>query len=179
MLGVPALPLTMSAGALFGVGKGTALVSSAGVVAAGSAFLVARYAVRERVAGLLAANTRWAAIDRALGSDSFRVITLLRLSPLMPFSLSNYAYGLTRLQFLPYLAGSWLGMLPGTLAYVSAGTVGRDVATHGVTAQGVGPLLGGLLLAGASAGYIGSLVKSAVDEADDEQEGGKQANKRR
>jgi uncharacterized membrane protein YdjX (TVP38/TMEM64 family) len=168
MLGVPALPLTMSAGALFGVAKGTVLVSTAGVTAAGAAFLTVRYTgIRGRISAMLASNTRWAAIDRALGRNSFRVITLLRLSPLMPFSLSNYAYGLTKLQFWPYLAGSWLGMLPGTVAYVSAGSVGREVVAHGVSAPDVGTsasLAAGLLLAVASAGYIANLVKQAVDE---------------
>jgi uncharacterized membrane protein YdjX (TVP38/TMEM64 family) len=168
MVGVPALPLTMSAGALFGVAKGTALVSTAGVTAAGAAFLTVRYTgIRGRISAMLASNKRWAAIDHALGRNSFRVITLLRLSPLMPFSLSNYAYGLTKLQFWPYLAGSWLGMLPGTAAYVSAGSVGREVVAHGVSAPDVGTsasLAVGLLLAVASAGYIGNLVKEAVDE---------------
>jgi uncharacterized membrane protein YdjX (TVP38/TMEM64 family) len=172
MLGVPALPLTMSAGALFGVAKGTALVSTAGVAAAGGGFLVARYALRERITRMLDGNSKWKAINRALGANSFRIITLLRLSPLMPFSLSNYAYGITRLELAPYLAGSWLGMLPGTLAYVSAGSVGGAVAAHGLSGVdaplGAG-LVGGAALALASAGYIARLVNEAVqaDEADE------------
>ena len=179
MLGVPALPLTMSAGALFGVAKGTALVSTAGLTAAGSAFLLARYAMRDRVARMLTEDSRWAAIDKALGANSFKVITLLRLSPLMPFSVSNYFYGLTRLELLPYLAGSWLGMLPGTAAYVSAGSMGRAVASHGLSGSDApigASLLGGALLAVASAGYIGKLVKDAVAEeeaSDDSGKGGK------
>ena len=171
MVGVPALPLTMSAGALFGVAKGTALVSTAGATAAGAAFLVVRYTgIRARVAAMLAENKRWSAIDHALGRNSFRVITLLRLSPLMPFSLSNYAYGLTKLEFLPYLGGSWLGMLPGTAMYVAAGSAGREVATHGVSAPDLGTgasLALGVAMAVASAGYVGNLVKEAVAEAED------------
>jgi len=177
MLGVPALPLTMSAGALFGVVKGTALVSTAGVAAAGGGFLVARYALRERITRLLDGNSKWASINRALGANSFRIITLLRLSPLMPFSLSNYAYGVTRLQLLPYLAGSWLGMLPGTLAYVSAGSVGGAVAQHGLSGVdaplGAG-LLGGALVALGSAGYIARLVSESVQTEEEEGAQGKQ-----
>ena len=48
---------------------------------------------------------------------------LLRLSPLLPLALSNYLYGLTSVDFAPYVLGSWLGMLPGTFAYVSAGAL--------------------------------------------------------
>ena len=181
MLGVPALPLTMSAGALFGVAKGTALVSTAGVAAAGGGFLVARYALRERVTQLLEGNAKWRAINRALGANSFKVITLLRLSPLMPFSLSNYAYGITRLELLPYLVGSWLGMLPGTLAYVSAGSMGGAVAAHGLSANdaplGAG-LLGGALVALASAGYIARLVNEAVAEDEAEAASAQQGKKR-
>ena len=181
MLGVPALPLTMSAGALFGVAKGTALVSTAGVAAAGGGFLVARYALRERVTQLLEGNAKWRAINRALGANSFKVITLLRLSPLMPFSLSNYAYGITRLELLPYLVGSWLGMLPGTLAYVSAGNVGGSVLTHGGLSATDAPLgaglLGGAVVALASAGYIARLVSEAVEE--DEEEIASAQNKKR
>lgn len=54
-----------------------------------------------------------------------QVVLLLRLSPLLPLALSNYLYGLTSVDFVPYVLGSWLGMLPGTIAYVSAG--GRHV----------------------------------------------------
>ena len=50
-----------------------------------------------------------------------QVVLLLRLSPLLPLALSNYLYGLTSVDFVPYVLGSWLGMLPGTIAYVSAG----------------------------------------------------------
>jgi uncharacterized membrane protein YdjX (TVP38/TMEM64 family) len=171
MLGVPAFPLTMSAGALFGVAKGTALVSTAGVTAAGAAFLLARYALRERVAAWLPADSRWGAIDRALGKNSLKVITLLRLSPLMPFSLSNYFYGCTTIKLPAFLAGSWLGMLPGTAAYVAAGSAGRAVAEHGVSAQDAGmglSVLGGLAFAAASATYIGKLVKDTIAEEEAE-----------
>ncbi len=66
-------------------------------------------------------NKQFAAIDRAIGKDSFRVVLLLRLSPLLPLALSNYLYGLTSVDLVPYVLGSWVGMLPGTLAYVTAG----------------------------------------------------------
>ncbi len=182
MLGVPALPLTMSAGALFGAAKGTALVSVAGITAAGSAFLVARYLMREKVEDMLAGNAKWESIDRALGANSFKVILLLRISPLLPFSLSNYMYGCTRLELLPYLIGSWLGMLPGTIGYVYAGALGQSVLSNSLSAQetglGAAPLLGGALLAFGSAGMIAKVVADAMAEGEREQQQAEEAARR-
>lgn len=67
-------------------------------------------------------NARFKAIDRAIGRNGLKVVTLLRLSPLLPLALSNYLYGLTSVDLPSYVAGSWAGMLPGTIAYVAAGT---------------------------------------------------------
>ncbi|KAL9295988.1 hypothetical protein ACSQ67_021884 [Phaseolus vulgaris] len=125
ILAIPAIPLTMSAGLLFGSLVGTIIVSISGTVAASVAFLIARYFARERIVKLVEGNKKFLAIDKAIGENGFRVVTLLRLSPLLPFSLGNYLYGLTSVKFIPYVLGSWLGMLPGTWAYVSAGAFGR------------------------------------------------------
>ena len=62
-----------------------------------------------------------------IGRDGFRVVLLLRLSPLLPFALSNYLYGLTSVPLSDYALGSFLGMIPGTVAYVAAGTVGKKL----------------------------------------------------
>ncbi|BFI31864.1 hypothetical protein AXG93_3459s1150 [Marchantia polymorpha subsp. ruderalis] len=125
VLAIPAIPLTMSAGLLFGTGVGTIIVSIAGTIAATGAFLIARYLARDRILAMAKNNKKFLAIDKAIGEDGFRVVTLLRLSPLLPFSLGNYLYGLTSVKLGPYVLGSWLGMLPGTWAYVSAGAIGR------------------------------------------------------
>ena len=84
-----------------------------------ASFLIARYALRDKIKDVADENPKFAAIDNAIGEDSFRVVALLRLSPLLPFALSNYLYGLTSVKFKPYVLASWLGMLPGTFAYVS------------------------------------------------------------
>ncbi|KAF3608128.1 hypothetical protein DY000_02046224 [Brassica cretica] len=127
ILAIPALPLTMSAGLLFGSLVGTIIVSVSGTMAASVAFLIARYFARERILKLVEGNKKFLAIDKAIGENGFRVVTLLRLSPLLPFSLGNYLYGLTSVKFVPYVLGSWLGMLPGSWAYVSAGAFGRAI----------------------------------------------------
>ncbi|KAE8706410.1 SNARE associated Golgi family protein isoform 2 [Hibiscus syriacus] len=103
VLAIPAIPLTMSAGLLFGSVIGTILVSISGTVAASVAFLIARYFARERILKLVEGNKKFLAIDKAIGENGFRVVTLLRLSPLLPFSLGNYLYGLTSVKFVPYV----------------------------------------------------------------------------
>nr|KYP69101.1 TVP38/TMEM64 family membrane protein slr0305 family [Cajanus cajan] len=107
ILAIPAIPLTMSAGLLFGSVIGTIIVSISGTVAASVAFLIARYFARERIVKLVEGNKKFLAIDKAIGENGFRVVTLLRLSPLLPFSLGNYLYGLTSVKFIPYVLGRY------------------------------------------------------------------------
>lgn len=171
VLAIPAIPLTMSAGLIFGPATGTILCSISGTIAATAAFLIARYAARERILALVAGNKKFLAIDKAIGEDSFRVVTLLRLSPLLPFSLGNYVYGLTSVKLWPYIFGSWLGMLPGTWAYVSAGAFGRSLleAEEGQAIFGdssVLSLAAGVAITAATAFYVGNLAKNAVKDLD-------------
>src|SRR5438128_355845 len=82
----------------------------------------ARTAVERRIA----ANPRFAAIDRAVGAEGRKIVFLLRLSPVFPFNLLNYALGLTRVRFADYFLAS-AGMLPGTVLYVYSGKLLGDV----------------------------------------------------
>ncbi|XP_031391830.1 uncharacterized protein LOC116203971 [Punica granatum] len=169
VLAIPAIPLTMSAGLLFGSVIGTIIVSISGTVAASVAFLIARYFARERILKLVEGNKKFLAIDKAIGENGFGVVTLLRLSPLLPFSLGNYLYGLTSVKFVPYVLGSWLGMLPGTWAYVSAGAFGRaiiqDESEFGLTGgNGLLTLGLGLLATALAAAYVTRLAKDAVKD---------------
>ncbi|XP_047329483.1 TVP38/TMEM64 family membrane protein slr0305-like [Impatiens glandulifera] len=170
ILALPAIPLTMSAGVLFGSLTGTIVVSISGTLAASVAFLIARYFARERILKLVEGNKIFLAIDKAIGENGFRVVTLLRLSPLLPFSLGNYLYGLTSVNFIPYILGSWLGMLPGTWAYVSAGAIGRAIIQEesgASTLGGNGQLLTlglGLLATAIAATYVTRLAKDALKD---------------
>jgi uncharacterized membrane protein YdjX (TVP38/TMEM64 family) len=130
---VPGSLLTLAAGALFGLAKGTVLVLVAATLGASVAFLIARYLARGFVERRLQHDARFAAIDRAIGEEGRKIVLLLRLSPLFPFNLLNYALGLTRVRFADYLVAS-VGMLPGTLLYVYYGKVAGDVARVAGTA---------------------------------------------
>eukprot|EP00882_Tetradesmus_deserticola_P002585 GHRQ01002750.1.p1 GENE.GHRQ01002750.1~~GHRQ01002750.1.p1 ORF type:complete len:381 (+),score=131.23 GHRQ01002750.1:226-1368(+) len=170
VLAVPAIPLTMTAGVIFGPLPGTVIVSLSGTLAATIAFLIARYAARDKIMKVAGRNKRFAAIDRAISRNGLKFVTLLRLSPLLPLAFSNYLYGLTSVELGPYVLGSWLGMLPGTYAYVAAGHVGKAVLSEGEGGLGVENWQVGLAL-GATAialGFVGRLAKQAVEEADKE-----------
>jgi uncharacterized membrane protein YdjX (TVP38/TMEM64 family) len=131
VLFVPGIVLTLGAGFLFGLGWGIVLVSIASTTAAALAFLIARYFARDGVERLAKRDARFEAIDRAIGKEGWKVVALLRLSPLVPFSLSNYLYGLTSVKFWSYVGTSWAAMLPATVLYVYLGAAGRTIGEGG------------------------------------------------
>jgi uncharacterized membrane protein YdjX (TVP38/TMEM64 family) len=133
---LPGSVLTLGAGAVFGVMKGSAIVSVASTLGATAAFLVGRHLARERVARMIAGNERFLAIDEAVGREGWKIVGLTRLSPVFPFNLLNYAYGITKVRLRDYFLASWVGMLPGTLMYVYLGSLAGSLATLG--RQGAG-----------------------------------------
>jgi uncharacterized membrane protein YdjX (TVP38/TMEM64 family) len=120
-LGLPALPLTLGAGVVYGPLGGTLLVSPASVLGASLAFLLGRTLLRGWVRTRTEGNATFQALDQAIGREGWRLVALLRLSPVFPFSLLNYGLGATGIGFGSYVLASWLAMLPGTFLYVSAG----------------------------------------------------------
>jgi uncharacterized membrane protein YdjX (TVP38/TMEM64 family) len=124
---VPGSLLTLAAGAIFGVVEGTLLVFLSASAGACLAFLVSRHLARSAIERRLEGNQRFAAIDRAIAADGRKIVLLLRLSPVFPFNLLNYALGLTRVRFPDY-AVACAGMLPGTLLYVYYGALAGEVA---------------------------------------------------
>jgi len=124
---LPGLVLTLGAGFAYGVAVGVPLVWVSANLGAAVAFLLGRTLARERVAARVAGNPRFAAIDRAVEREGFKIVLLTRLSPAFPFNLLNYAYGLTRVTFRDYVVGSLIGMIPGTAMYVYLGSLVTSV----------------------------------------------------
>ena len=120
---LPGAVLTMGAGFAYGPVLGVLIVSPVSVLAASVAFMVGRFVARDWIARRVADDRRFAAIDDAIADEGFKIVMLLRLSPLFPFSLLNYALGLTKVSFRDYAVASWLGMLPATVLYVYLGSV--------------------------------------------------------
>lgn len=121
VLGVPGLILTLGAGLLFGTAWGTVWVSVGSTLGATASFALGRFLVRGWVEARLQAHPRFARLDEALGREGWKIVGLLRLSPMVPFNLLNYALGVTRVRLRDYVVASWLGMLPATVLYVSLG----------------------------------------------------------
>lgn len=121
---LPAAPFTIGAGLIYGFwGFPLALLSA--TLGASLAFLVSRHLVRARVARIIAGRPALQAVDRAVADEGWRVVGLLRLSPLVPFNLQNYALGATSVGFWPYVAATAVGTTPGCLLYVYLGVVGK------------------------------------------------------
>jgi uncharacterized membrane protein YdjX (TVP38/TMEM64 family) len=118
---VPGSWLTVLGGFVFGWWRSTAAVSVGATLGACAAFLVGRYLARDRVERMLADRPRFRAIDRAVAEQGFKILILCRLSPVVPYALLNYAFGLTRMSLGRFALGSWLGMLPGTMVYAYLG----------------------------------------------------------
>jgi uncharacterized membrane protein YdjX (TVP38/TMEM64 family) len=121
----PGSILTIGAGFAFGLWKGFLSVSAGSTLGAALAFLVARFIARSRVEAIAKGNDKFQRIDNAIGKQGAKLIFLLRLSPVIPFNISNYFYGLTSVKFWPYVLASWIGMIPGTFLYVYIGTAGK------------------------------------------------------
>ncbi len=132
---IPGSILTLASGAIFGLVEGTIYVFVAATLGATLSFLVARHAARAAIEKRIEGDARFAAIDRAVGAEGRKIVFLLRLSPVFPFNLLNYALGLTRVRLGDYFIAS-IGMLPGTLLYVYTGKIIGDVAA---VAGGAGP----------------------------------------
>ncbi|MCH8017540.1 MAG: TVP38/TMEM64 family protein [Acidobacteria bacterium] len=131
VLFLPGLIPTMAAGVLFGVIRGTLLVSISSISGATLAFLIGRYLAREWVAAMIRGNQKFEAIDAAVAEEGWKIVGLTRLSPVFPFNLLNYAFGLTQVSLKDYFLASWIGMLPGTVMYVYIGSLAGDLAALG------------------------------------------------
>ncbi len=125
---VPGSLLTMAAGFAYGPIAGLFVASPASVLAATTAFLLGRTVLRGWVQKKIARSPKTRALDRAIGRNSFKLILLLRLSPLVPFNLLNYVLGLSDVPLGRYVAASFIGMLPGTWLYLYLGSLATTAA---------------------------------------------------
>jgi uncharacterized membrane protein YdjX (TVP38/TMEM64 family) len=128
----PGTILTLGAGVIFGIAWGSVYVFIGATIGAVGAFLVGRYFARDWVARKIEGNEKFAAIDRAVSQEGFKIVFLTRLSPAFPFVLLNYAYGLTGVSLKDYFWGSF-GMIPGTIMYVYIGSLASSLAMLGAT----------------------------------------------
>jgi uncharacterized membrane protein YdjX (TVP38/TMEM64 family) len=171
ILAIPAIPLTASAGYLFGPVKGTAIVLLSASIAAAISFTIGRTLLRDYVEGVLIDYPKFAKLDRAIGREGFKLMLLLRLSPIFPFALSNYLYGASSINFTSFFGGTILGFAPGTIAYVYTGYVGK--ALNGGAGSDVYPwyvYAGGLSIFAGVLKVVADTATRVVEEIEAEEE---------
>jgi pyruvate/2-oxoglutarate dehydrogenase complex dihydrolipoamide dehydrogenase (E3) component/uncharacterized membrane protein YdjX (TVP38/TMEM64 family) len=163
VLFVPGSVLTLGAGAVFGVALGSVCVSISATLGATAAFLAGRYLARDFIARKIEKNERFTAIDRAVADEGWKIVLLTRLSPVFPFTLLNYAFGLTRVKLSHYVLASWIGMIPGTVMYVYLGSLVNLGVGHRQRTTGEWILYGvGLLATITVTVFVTRLAKTAL-----------------
>lgn len=131
ILFIPGSLLTLGAGVIFGVFWGSIYVSIGATIGAVSAFLVGRYLARGWVEKLMEGNEKFQAIDEAVAREGWKIVGLTRLSPIFPFNLLNYAFGVTQVSFQDYFFPTWIGITPGTVLYIYIGSLAGSLASVG------------------------------------------------
>ncbi|MBA3502079.1 MAG: TVP38/TMEM64 family protein [Myxococcota bacterium] len=128
VLMIPGSVLTLGGGFIYGPVWGSALVVPASVAASLLAFAISRRFARGWVAKRIAGNPKFEALDRAIARSGFKITLLVRLSPIFPYGLLNYALGITNVRFRDYATATAIGMLPGTVLFVYFGSLVTTVS---------------------------------------------------
>ena len=154
LLMVPGTLITFGAPVLFGYGWGLIWVIIGSNAGANLAFLLGRYVARDWVRARIEGHARFRAVDQAVRQEGWKIVGLLRLSPLFPYNLLNYAFGLTSVRWWQYALATLLGMLPVNVMYVYIGYASVSVAQSRSlgTAQTVSTIIG--LLATIAATWV-------------------------
>lgn len=175
---LPGSILTLGAGVVFGVVLGSFYVFIGATLGATAAFLVGRYLARSWVAKKIEGNNKFRAIDEAVGKEGLKIVLLTRLSPIFPFNLLNYAYGITGVSLKDYVIGS-VGMIPGTIMYVYIGSLAGSLAKVGTEAQPANPTVQwairiiGFIATVAVTVYVTKIARKALEAEVLESEGKK------
>lgn len=158
VLVIPGTILTLAAGLVFGIPVGVMLVSVGSLTGASAAFLVGRFLARDWVTQRIESLPSFRALDKATQHKGFIIVLLTRLSPLFPFNLLNYAFGLTAVRFRDYVLASWIGMAPAIVLYVYIGSAAKSLAD--LTGDGIESGAGGRALF--VVGLIATLVLTVL-----------------
>lgn len=169
---LPASVLTIGAGAIFGFAKGSLVVIAGGTLGATASFLLARTTLRGRVERMIAGNERFRALDRAIAREGGRIVFLVRLAPVFPFAILNFAFGLTGVGTAAYVVATFLGIIPLTLTFVYVADAATRVAAADVSALRLALNVGGIALALVATAYVTRVATRAVRQAGIEAPGG-------
>ena len=164
---LPGVWASMLAGALYGTWWGSLIVFVGACLGAEAAFLLGRTWLRNWARRRLAAVPKLLAIEQAVSREGLKLVLLTRLSPAFPFSLLNFAYGLSEVSLRDYSIGL-IGILPGTILFCGLGALAGDVARFGEVLSGEADAatwalrIGGLLATVASVWLVGRAAQRAL-----------------
>ncbi len=173
VLFIPGSILTLGAGVVFGVILGSIYVFIGATLGAAAAFLVGRYLARGWVSKQIENNPKFKAIDQAVAKEGLKIVLLTRLSPVFPFNLLNYSFGITQVSLKDYFLAS-IGMVPGTVMYVYLGSLAGSIATIGAANQPKNPeteraqwvsRLVGFIATVAVTIYVTRIARKALEES--------------
>ncbi len=170
VLFLPGSILTLAAGFLFGLAKGYVAVAVGSVLGASAAFWIGRTVGRDWVRRKIEGNAKFAALDRAVAQNGFKIVLLTRLSPAFPFNLLNFAYGVTGVGFRDYFWASLVGMAPGSVMYVYLGSAMKNLAEVFAGSTATPPIQniiygGGLVATIAVTVVVTKIAQRALNEA--------------
>jgi len=165
VLFVPATILTLGAGAIFGLAKGTGIVVVGATLGATLSFLLARTVMRHRVESMTSGNAKFRALDRAIANEGAKIVFLIRLAPVFPFTYINYAFGLTGVRTLPYTLSTLFGIIPGTFAFVYVGYSGAQAAAGAADQTRLVINVAGAVLALIATIFVARVATKAIRKA--------------
>ena len=170
VLAIPAIPLAASSGYIFGPVEGTAVVLLSASTAAAISFVIGRTLLRDYVEKALEDYPKFAKLDKAIGREGFKLMVVLRMSPVFPFALSNYLYGASSINFPAFFWGTLLGFTPGTIAYVCTGAFGKAIHLGGDSTYPWYFYAGGLTALGAFIKVLADTAIKVVEEMEEDDE---------
>ena len=164
----PGVLVTMGAGFIFGVVKGSLYVVIATTLGAAIAFITARYLFSTRITDFFLSHPKVSVINQYLDYDGWKFITATRLIPFFPFKLSNYVFGLTKFRFSSFVAGTFLGIWPNTILNVYVGSLAANLTKLGDLSEAQGSFqfyvyIGGFIFTVIAIAYITKLAKNALN----------------
>ena len=162
---VPASILTLGAGAIFGFVGGVIVVIIGATLGATLSFLLARTVMRKRVEAMTAKNAKFRALDRAIASEGIKIVFLVRLAVVFPFTWLNYAFGLTAIPLRSYVAATFIGIIPATAAFVFVSSAATTAATTHASLITKTVYIAGGIIALAVSVFIGRIATRAIKRA--------------
>ena len=162
---VPASILTLGAGAIFGFVGGTIVVVIGATVGATLSFLLARTVMRKRVEAMTAKSAKFRALDRAIASEGTKIVLLVRLAVVFPFTYINYAFGLTAIPLWRYVVATFFGIIPATAAFVFASSAATSAATTSTSSITKTVYIAGGIIAIVVSILIGRIATRAIKRA--------------